>query len=115
MEGVTILSEDMARICPSSMPTVTIIFLLMVAAGIIGLFISIIGDWPVSMIISSLIIMSIGLIMSIASVFFTSTKVKTYKVTIDDSVSFTEFTDKYEIKDQEGKIFTVYEKSDIKE
>ena len=33
-----------------------------------------------------------------------------YKVTIDDSVSFTEFTEKYEIIDQEGKIYTVKER-----
>lgn len=33
-----------------------------------------------------------------------------YKVTIDDSVSMNEFIDKYEILDQEGKIYTVREK-----
>ena len=33
-----------------------------------------------------------------------------YKVTIDESVSMTEFMDKYEILDQEGKIYTVREK-----
>ena len=34
-----------------------------------------------------------------------------YKVTIDDSVSMNEFLDKYEILDQEGKIYTVKEKN----
>ena len=33
-----------------------------------------------------------------------------YKVTIDESVSMVEFIDKYEIIDQEGKIYTVREK-----
>ena len=33
-----------------------------------------------------------------------------YKVTIDDSVSMNEFLDKYEILDQEGKIYTIREK-----
>ena len=33
-----------------------------------------------------------------------------YKVTIDDSVSMNEFLNKYEILDQEGKIYTVREK-----
>ena len=33
-----------------------------------------------------------------------------YKVTIDDSVSMNEFMDKYEILDQEGKIYTVKER-----
>ena len=33
-----------------------------------------------------------------------------YKVVIDDSVSMNEFIEKYEIIDQEGKIYTVREK-----
>lgn len=33
-----------------------------------------------------------------------------YKVTINDSVSMNEFLDKYEIIDQEGKIYTVKER-----
>lgn len=33
-----------------------------------------------------------------------------YKVTIDDSVSMNEFLDKYDILDQEGKIYTVKER-----
>lgn len=33
-----------------------------------------------------------------------------YQVTIDDSVSFNEFIEKYEIIDSEGKIYTVKEK-----
>ena len=33
-----------------------------------------------------------------------------YKVTINDSVSMTEFLDKYEIIDQDGKIYTVRER-----
>ncbi len=33
-----------------------------------------------------------------------------YKVTIDDSVSMTEFMGKYEIIDQDGKIYTVRER-----
>lgn len=33
-----------------------------------------------------------------------------YKITIDDSVSMVEFLDKYEIIDQDGKIYTVRER-----
>lgn len=33
-----------------------------------------------------------------------------YKVTVSEEVSFTEFTDKYEILDQEGKVYTVRER-----
>jgi Na+-translocating ferredoxin:NAD+ oxidoreductase RnfA subunit len=34
-----------------------------------------------------------------------------YKVTIDESVSLVEFCDKYEILDQEGRIYTVKERN----
>ena len=40
----------------------------------------------------------------------TDVKYIEYKVTIDDSVSMNEFLDKYEILDQEGKIYTVKER-----
>ena len=35
-----------------------------------------------------------------------------YKVTISDEVSMNDFLEKYEIIDQEGKIFTVKERDD---
>ena len=35
-----------------------------------------------------------------------------YKVTISDDVSFTEFNEKYEILEQDGKIYTVREKTE---
>lgn len=40
----------------------------------------------------------------------TDVKYIEYKVIIDDSVSMNEFLDKYEIVDQEGKIYTVKER-----
>ena len=61
----------------------------------------------------------ICLVMTIASIVVAclgGSKSKTdisyieYKVTIDDSVSMTEFMDKYEILDQDGKIYIVKER-----
>lgn len=37
-------------------------------------------------------------------------KVTTYQVILDDSVSYNEFIEKYEVIKQEGRIYTVYEK-----
>ena len=37
-----------------------------------------------------------------------------YKVTISDEVNFNNFSDKYEILDQEGKIYTVKERENTK-
>ena len=34
-----------------------------------------------------------------------------YKVTIDDTVNFKEFNDRYEIKDQDGEIYTIVERA----
>jgi hypothetical protein len=39
-----------------------------------------------------------------------TTEVTEYKVTIDDSVKYVEFTEKYEVVDQEGEIYTVRER-----
>lgn len=41
--------------------------------------------------------------------FFNSNYIE-YEVTIDDSVSFTEFMDRYEVLDKNGDIYTVKEK-----
>ena len=66
------------------------------------------------------ICLTIAIILGITSVALVITNTYTdcfkeyshteYKVTIDDSVSMNEFLDKYEILDQEGKIYTVKEK-----
>lgn len=37
-------------------------------------------------------------------------EVKCYKVTIDESVSFVEFQDRYEVLEQDGKIYVICEK-----
>ena len=41
-----------------------------------------------------------------------TTEVTEYKVTIDDSVSYVEFMEKYEVIDQEGEIYTVRERTE---
>jgi hypothetical protein len=54
----------------------------------------------------------IGLILFVLALSSSTTDINyiEYKVTIDDSVSMNEFLDKYEILDQEGKIYTVKER-----
>ena len=54
----------------------------------------------------------IGLILFVLALLPSKTDIShiEYKVTIDDSVSMNEFLDKYEILDQEGKIYTVKER-----
>lgn len=57
-------------------------------------------------------IMSCGLGASMGAAFYTPTTYETqYKVTISDEVSMTEFYEHYEVIEQNGKIFTVREKT----
>lgn len=111
MEGVTILSQDTTLIANGFSP-LYIIFISMFIIGLGLMITSIINDWGVAVVLSSFIVLIISAVMLILTPIITAVEVDTYKVIIDDSVSFTEFTNKYEIKDQEGKIFTVYERSD---
>ena len=56
-------------------------------------------------IIVSIVVAGLGNVTNTNSVHYIE-----YKVTIDDSVLMNEFLDKYEILDQEGKIYTVKER-----
>ena len=57
------------------------------------------------LIVVSIVVMTLTLLSNHNSINYIE-----YKVTIEDSVSMNEFLDKYEIIDQEGKIYTVKEK-----
>lgn len=62
-------------------------------------------------------IIGLGLILGFlfGTIFSTPTKYETqYKVTISDEVPLTDFLDKYEIIETEGKIYTVREKNNDK-
>ena len=111
MEGITILSQDTDLICSGFSP-LYIIFIVMTILGLGMTIASFVNDWSVGLTASFLLVFAVSAIMLAITPIITADSVTTYKVTIDDSVSFTEFTDKYEIKDQEGKIYTVYEKID---
>ena len=62
--------------------------------------------------ITSCVLVVISVIVMVLSLSSSKTDVNRieYKVTIDDFVSMNEFLDKYEILDQEGKIYTVKER-----
>ena len=63
------------------------------------------------------IFLAVGIFIGMLSLFiFAHAKpaktINTYSVIIDDSVSMTEFYDKYEVLDIQGKIFTITERED---
>lgn len=111
MNGVEILSETYqyeSLISP----------IWLVIIGVIGIIIAIIGACTINYkkLQNALLILA-GLAIIGIAVCFIGAFIETdeiidveYKVTIDDSVSMNEFLDKYEILDQEGKIYTVKEK-----
>ena len=116
MNGVEILSQT------NIYETEAYGWLPIVFAGIallIGLIISIV-EWveygfDANYILVIFGLLSVGFFVGVLGYVMTEHKTDTinhieYKVTIDDSVSMNEFLDKYEILDQEGKIYTVKER-----
>ena len=109
MEGITILATEIHT--PSIGAIVFIIFLFAILFGMSGIAIAI-GfndkDYPVLGI-------GIGLLcVLIPFTFFTFKEANTtetrYTATIDESVSFVEFNERYEIIDQNGDLYTLVEK-----
>jgi hypothetical protein len=116
MEGVEILNQfevvtKSAFNMQSFWITVGIVTLI---GAIIGVFLFIFDECDCLVISSMLILFAVGgaLIGILSGISFsTPTKYETrYQVTITDEVKMTEFNERYEILDQEGKIYTVREK-----
>lgn len=109
MEGVTILSTGTAMLGLSW--GAAILIGLVVFVFMFFIFSITMVDEPIEYLyaaIFALFITIIGLIPIWASV--DTTEVTEYKVIIDDSVQYVEFTEKYEVVDQEGEIYTVRER-----
>ena len=96
------------------------ILILCASIGLlIGLAISIYNwvqyGFEASFILLTVAVTVVGAWIGFLFVFLTEHKTDTvdyieYKVTISDEVNFNNFSDKYEILDQEGKIYTVKER-----
>lgn len=108
MAGVEILSE---QIVYNAFIPVWGVIIAFICAGIAWLIGAILISYDKSPVISGfailicLAIAVFGLIDNKKDIDYIE-----YKVTIDDSVSMNEFLDKYEILDQEGKIYIIKEK-----
>lgn len=113
MAGIEILSEQIIynTFLPGGCAAVGVLFVLF---GLpIGLAILTASDikWPgytlTVLAFVGCFLMIFGLISNKHSIDYVE-----YKATIDDSVSMNEFLDKYEILDQEGKIYTIKEREE---
>lgn len=115
MTGVDILA--MEEVAVEFAFNWTVFWVMVVGAGVIGLVYSIymvveVDEWTIIPLTTTGFIL-VGIIIGClgATLFNTPTKyAPQYKVTISDEVSMTEFLEKYEIIETEGKIYTVREK-----
>jgi hypothetical protein len=116
MNGVEILTaEEVVTETTTNWWLAGIVWLVIVViAGIIGFFCSDYYERYQGAVVGYCLIgVLVGMIPFILIGAFTTKPVTYethYKVTIDSSVSMTEFMDKYDIIDQEGKIYTVRER-----
>ena len=106
MEGVTILSIGTAMLGLSWHTAIIICLFLFAIIYALNPWEADFG-WRIGcaiyVFVLSLIVLAVGAV--------DTTEVTEYKVIIDDSVKYVEFTEKYEIIDQEGEIYTVREKT----
>ena len=115
MNGVEILSTKQVAIAWEYNWTAfwiafAIIFFITVLVGIIQSIDS--GDWSY-LIASAVIGIIVGALLAAMIGDITETPIKytnQHKVTISDEVSMNEFTEKYDIISQEGRIYTVRER-----
>lgn len=111
MEGIEILSVGEEIICSGfNWGTAAIAF---IACGIIEALLYIVTreidkTCAIFLLIIDLVFASLIGIMTPPKV----GSIPTYKVIIEDSVNFNEFNEKYEIIEQDGKIYTVKERED---
>lgn len=107
IEGVTILSKEMIY----NYPEWTIILLLLGFVGGLFGFIFLIGTESMGfMLLMVISISSLMLGTHYNKKLAEPTERYEYKVIINESVSFTELYNNYEIVDQEGQIYTIKDK-----
>lgn len=107
MEGVTILSTGTAMLGISwgwAILLALLVFVIIYAFDPLGDGF----DWRIGF-ATFMFVLSF---LSLAFLAVDTTEVTEYKVTIDDSVKYVEFTEKYEVIDQEGEIYTVRERAE---
>ena len=111
MEGITILNQTLhegAIVDPLFMIGLTLIGATLILS-IAGTFMSLckIKIIPYIFLVISLTFLAIGMAIGI---FGPREQITRYQVLIDDSVSFIEFNERYEIINQDGAIYTIQER-----
>ena len=109
IEGVEILAEKVVYFYEPNWLLGLIVFIVIC---IIGLIISICEGEEIFLIFGIIVGLVGGLLALGFSEASTEINYIEYKVTVSESVSLSEFTEKYSIISQEGKIYTIKERED---
>jgi hypothetical protein len=119
MDGVTILSEMSVR---GESLGIVMVWWLLTIAYIVVMIIDNVEHWHYSgwrsrivSIICALMVSSLILMIAVCLCVEYSTFHTEYEVTIDDSVGFNEFTDRYKIVSKDCDVYTVIEKEPANE
>lgn len=107
MEGVTILSTTTVAI---GIPLWVGILIALLVGVLWGLIMFGISDEPILGVISGALAAILITIAFVVTGSFSNQEETHYKVILDDSVQYVEFTEKYEVIDQEGEIYTIRER-----
>lgn len=114
LEGIEVLNQIEITTKPDWAAICGIISVSMLSIFVIAMFISIAKDKEIVITITFILTILSTIVTIIFLVLYENIKIPTgkyeYQVTIDKSVSMTEFYEKYEIVDVEGKIYTIKEK-----
>lgn len=108
LDGITILNQTTQW----NPPDITLLFIV---AGIVAFVVTLafaISDCEVAAFISGII--ALGCLIGVgicATTHLPEKAYQQYQVTISDEVNFKEFSDKYNIIEQEGQIYTIAEKT----
>lgn len=111
MSGVEILSTT--EVVTESVSNYTLVGLIWIGVIILGTLIGYIAEEFDGALLGFFIGVVVGMFVSGFVMIITTTPTaytNEYKVTISDEVSLNEFMEKYEIIDQDGKIYTVRER-----
>lgn len=107
VEGITVLN----KIAVTGLPawTLVLVFIIFVA-GLIVFFVSMILDWPVWVTMFSLIVSLLTIVICAIFSGIIKTGEYQYECIIDDSVSYNEIVENYNIIEQRGDIWVLEDK-----
>lgn len=109
MNGITVLSQETVSTLPAAIILGVLCLLLFIVCFVLAVLMF--RDGAAGAAIPFVLLTAIaGFLLTICIIHAFDPPETTYKVIIDESVSFQEFQERYEIIDQEGQIYTIKEK-----